>query len=1191
MKKGIAVLLVLVMSMGAIAASFGSTGPIGTEDVPSLGEQVDRSNRSDVVTMDVEQDDPVIDYFRSLDGSRPTLPGGAQSGEPLKEAESHRGNLLVDTDAVFLYEDPVNVGKWLPLPTQYDITSGKMDPASFSNGTSLEVHGKLFDSIVDENMTYLDDIGIPMVPIEVEFDGVPVALNPDYTGNGTASIDPFRGNGNGTFEFRVDLIRPAGQYELILHFAGWPPVDPVYATLTYRTQIYVSHPTILDLDVSPDAVSVGNDINISGRVADDTGRSITSIPLQIWFDEELIGPASDGIYIDDVRVGGTFYSEDFDSGNKDGWTTYSTPGSPAGDQWELGPPLNGFGPTAPHSSSGLWGTNLNGNYQRGAWSFLVSPSLDLTALHSYNLTFWAWWNVYWEDDMAYVLASDDGGVTWNEDDAMTFMGSTLSHEYWTQYEFDATMYQGSDQVRFAFVFYSADKTLDVRTDATFEYIHRVSTTTEAGLHNVTIVFVGSLLFQTTEVYEDVMAKQTTMFEFISGANGKIGYRNKGIPIRAKLVDGTGAVVKSNIGGESQTYKVQVYWDPTWTINDGKGEAVGPPVAVDGRTGEINISYQVSWNHILGPAKVTFEFLGTNYYSAVEQGDVYYVKAETYFLPSPVQNRTMYRGRSAEIQVDLRIVIAQSIDKLEPGDPLAGEFVKIFWNGQIMGNRRTDYTGQCRIDYLVPSIHDLGVINITFVYEGQTLYDSVAMSFNYTVISETSIAFEDSVVEKGTWIWMNGTIIDDKGQGISGIKIGLSWRGGAEVATTTAGGSFSHHYYIEFEDKVGNVSVTARFGGNTLYQESARSAIYSFTVRTILERRDNTITAIRGESIVLNGKLYEDWGGQKGIEVQRETITLIIDEIVVVYKRTAFDGSVTFTAPIEPDKFNYGEVDLVFSFEGTEFYHSAVNITPLVIQANSQLTFSEFRVSGELFDNLYDIVLKNEETYGRVLLQDDNFQPLTFENVSVFYKDAGLRARKRLVQIGMTDGQGYIEFNWTFQDNAVGVKAFIVEYAGKIMSTTINGADLVILPSVTQYNLTYDVPNVDPREYEVDTDGDKLVEPGMNLALLVVVKDPGDWNLEDINFSLVDPPEGMTITSDGVILWTPDEEDKGIHTIKVRIEDGERTETATIVISVAEESGSKDEMTNMILLLAAGSVIAIVVVVLVFIRTPTKDRRT
>jgi hypothetical protein len=1174
MKKGIAILLVLVMSVSVIASAMGSNE---TADLGPLNEQVGQQYQPNDMISGSDLDDPMVDYVRSLDMSRPPLNLDPRPEGTHHETGSHRTDMEMDYDAIFLYEDPINKDQWLPLPTREDIETGMADPVSFSNGTALEIHGKLF-AMHPENKTYLDDNGVPMMPFEIAFDGTPLTLSPNHTGNSTTVIDPFVGTGNGTFQFVIDLNKSAGQYELVLKYYVKPPVEPRMLVLTYKTLFYVSHPTLVDWDVSPDPVTVGQAIDVSGKIADDTNRPITSVPLQIWFNNELLGPTADGVYIDDVRIGGTNLNWNFNDKALSGWSTYSVPGSASDNQWEIGSPINPVGPLTPHSGASLWGTKLGSNYQRGAWSFLVSPDMDFTLDRSYNFSFFAWWNVYWEEDFAYVLASSDGGATWDEDNATTFMGSTLSNPDWTFYDFDASQYQGSDEVRFAIVFYSVDKTLDVRTDGSFAYKYIVPLTTLAGSHRVRVVYQGGLLFTKVQVYEDIVVKQIAKFEFKLSSLDKRAYRNKVVQIQGSLVDSTGTAVRTNISGEIEVLIVQVYWDPTWTKADGKGVAVGPPTTVDEETGLVNVGYDVPLSQHLGPVNVTFVFPGSKYYTAVEQSDIYYAKAETYFLPPPTQNRTFFRGHSAEIYADLRIVIDQSLDKLEPGDPISGEFVKIFWNGDQIGNRRTDFRGEFGIDYWVPSTHELGVVNITFEYDGQSLFEPVTMSFNYSIVSEVFITFEDQIVLKGTWVWMNGSIIDDKGQGLSGARIGLSWKGGNEVVTATDSGAFSHQYYVDFMDKVGNVSVTARFGGNSIYLENSTSAVYSYKVLTLLERRDGTRSVIRGDTVQFNGKLYEEWDGSKGVEVQREIVTLLIDGIVVAYKRTAFDGSVTFTAPIEPDKFMYGEVNLTLTFKGTEFYGSSVNITPLVIKARSHLTFSEIRLEGVLFDPSTVDVHKGEDIFGLILLQDDNFQPIFHETLTVYYKKNDVRATKRLISSAQTDSQGYYEFNWTFVINYNGKISFIVEYLGHPMATSVTNDDMIILPVETELNITYISGPVDPPpEYKVDTDGDRLVEPGSNLSLLVVVKDPGDWDLEQINFSLVDPPEGMTITSGGVILWTPDEGDKGKHTITVRIEDGQRTEEAKIVISIANKSDAKENLTGFVLWLLAGVAIAIVVV--------------
>jgi hypothetical protein len=992
----------------------------------------------------------MLDYLDKLDpnGPRP----------PLKPLPGGEISVITNTACVLLYLNDED--EWQPLPDRDDINSGAVEPVTFENASQHEVHGKLFEAIVEDNTTYYDDIGIPSVDIEVEFDGNPVAMTPGNTGNNTTVIDPFIDTGNGTFQFLLDINKDAGEYELIVHFAGWPQTgQKVYMELTYRAVIYVNHPTLIDVDVTPESVTVGNPITISGSVADDTGRQITSVGLQVRFDNVLLGPTSDGFYLDDVRVTGADFFDNFEDEEADEWNTYTAPGRGVANQWMRGSPGGSVGPIAPHSGSNLYGTNLERNYDRGAWSFLVTPRMNFTADMEYIMSFWAWWSVYWEEDYAYVMASVDGGTTWFEDDRMEFMGSSLIQPDWTYYEFNVTNYVGSDNVKFAFVFYSIDKTLDVRTDSTYSYQYVVPMSSTADRHRVSVIFKGNLLFRQGSTPNDIDVKRVSHFEFELNVTKKVGHRNNPVKLVAYLKDNMGEVPSMNIRGHAYFYQATIYWDKTWTIDDGIGERVGPPRTMDRDTGEVSINYVVDPDQILGPANVSFRFPGDDYYTSVQMTDIYYVKAEVYVSLPGKEELQGFRGEILDIHGELRIVPDQSTDDPQLGDPVSGEFIKIFWNNNQIANRRSDFKGEFSVDYLVPSTHELGDVLVMFEYDGQSLYEPVVLYANYTVVSETFITLVDQNVYKGEWVYINGTVKDDKSQPVANMPIYIIWKRAPEIgrATSKTDGTFSLQYYIEFEDKVGNISVIARFKGTKIYLANETTATYTVKVNTILERKDRTFNLIRGQQVQISGRLYEDWGGYRGVEVQREIVTLLIDEIVVSFKRTAFDGSVTFTAPIEPDKFSYGEVALILDFNGTDFYEPSRNITQVVIKANSLLTMSEFRVDGNLFDNSLEEVEKLQETYGRILLQDDNFQPIANGNITVYYKDEGQRARKRLVHSGLSDSQGFFEFNWTFQVNVVGNKTFIIEYEGLIMDTFLKQGDQVILSSETEYNITYIVP--------------------------------------------------------------------------------------------------------------------------------------
>lgn len=89
-------------------------------------------------------------------------------------------------------------------------------------------------------------------------------------------------------------------------------------------------------------------------------------------------------------------------GGVDGWTSGGS-----WNDWQLGSPAPGWGPSEPHGGVSLWGTNLTGPYSRGGPgagkdSWLMSPAIDLTGLDGVTLSFSHWFDVW-------TVASGDGG--------------------------------------------------------------------------------------------------------------------------------------------------------------------------------------------------------------------------------------------------------------------------------------------------------------------------------------------------------------------------------------------------------------------------------------------------------------------------------------------------------------------------------------------------------------------------------------------------------------------------------------------------------------------------------------------------------------------------------------------------------------------------------------------------------------
>lgn len=82
---------------------------------------------------------------------------------------------------------------------------------------------------------------------------------------------------------------------------------------------------------------------------------------------------------------GALFTEDFESGAS-GWTHGG-----AGDNWELGTPVNG--PGSAHSGANVYATGLAGNIQLFSDCYLRSPVIDLGNVTTATLSFWEWRNI------------------------------------------------------------------------------------------------------------------------------------------------------------------------------------------------------------------------------------------------------------------------------------------------------------------------------------------------------------------------------------------------------------------------------------------------------------------------------------------------------------------------------------------------------------------------------------------------------------------------------------------------------------------------------------------------------------------------------------------------------------------------------------------------------------------------------
>ena len=146
-------------------------------------------------------------------------------------------------------------------------------------------------------------------------------------------------------------------------------------------------------------------------------------------------------------------TENFDSGNPSTWG-YS------GD-WEWGTPSI-TGPNSAHSGNYCFGTNINGNYARNQYCFLVTPIIDLSQAASPTLTFYMYTYCYTYDG-GWVELSTDGGNTWSRSlspspgyNATVNGGGGYNggRGGWEQVTINLSTAAGKSQVQLAWYFYS-----------------------------------------------------------------------------------------------------------------------------------------------------------------------------------------------------------------------------------------------------------------------------------------------------------------------------------------------------------------------------------------------------------------------------------------------------------------------------------------------------------------------------------------------------------------------------------------------------------------------------------------------------------------------------------------------------------------------------------------------------------------
>jgi len=229
--------------------------------------------------------------------------------------------------------------------------------------------------------------------------------------------------------------------------------------------------------------------------------------------------------------------------------------------------------------------------------------------------------------------------------------------------------------------------------------------------------------------------------------------------------------------------------------------------------------------------------------------------------------------------------------------ISGLDISFVWgDNEIDGISTTDFGGSYSKIYLVPNAQLLGkvIVQVSFDNTTQPYYDNASKTVEFTVVSETSIFIPDTELVRGSTVWFNGTILDDRGQPVEDIEVNIFWNGDyLRYVTGDVNGSFSFICDDEWscsdlDHPVGVIPVELDFGGFGYYLSSNYVANYTIWGSTSIEIIDFNNSVIAGNNVSFNGFVENDLG----VPLDREIKILWngITRTTVESVNGEFDGS-------------------------------------------------------------------------------------------------------------------------------------------------------------------------------------------------------------------------------------------------------------------------------------------------------------
>ena len=280
------------------------------------------------------------------------------------------------------------------------------------------------------------------------------------------------------------------------------------------------------------------------------------------------------------------------------------------------------------------------------------------------------------------------------------------------------------------------------------------------------------------------------------------------------------------------------------------------------------------------------------------------------------------------------------------------------DNEIDGVSTTIFGGSFSKDYLVPNAQLLGKITVEVNFDNSTqpFYDNASKTVEFTVVSETLIFIPDTELVRGSDVWFNGSILDDRGQPVEDIEVNIFWNGDyLRYVTGDSNGSFSFICESDWEcsdtdHPVGVIPVELDFGGFGYYLPSNYISNYTIWGSTSIEIIDFSDSVIAGNNVSFNGFIENDlevpldreikilWNG-----ITRTTVQSVNGEFEGNFK-LPYDtmvGNHSLTAKVEDQNYLRESSDVVEVFVQRE--------TEIIIQWLGGYRNQSTTVSGYLRD--------------------------------------------------------------------------------------------------------------------------------------------------------------------------------------------------------------------------------------------------